>query len=202
MRLSDAEFDAMNSRPRRAMQRCIEWPVFKRLGLADCGGKDVVEVGCGSGYGAWLLSSLGPGSYVGFDVMPEQIAIAKRRGLAGARFLVADATDVSALGDACADFVVVFGILHHVESWRQAVGQCRRLLRPGGILLVEEPDGTLLRGWDRVFAWGHPRQGFSLAGLERELNSDGLELEARLKLPGVFGAYRARRRATAVAAVG
>ena len=78
MRLSDAEFDAMNSRTRRALQRCIEWPVFKRLGLADCGGKDVVEVGCGSGYGAWLLSSLGPGSYVGFDVMPEQIAIAKR----------------------------------------------------------------------------------------------------------------------------
>ena len=120
--------------------------------------------------------------------------------LAGARFMVADATDVSALGDECADFLVIFGILHHVESWRQAVDQCRRLLRPGGILLVEEPAGRLLRRWDRVFAWGHPRQGFSLRGLERELNTGGLELEARLKLPGVFGAYRSRKRAVAAVA--
>ena len=197
MRLSDAEFDAMNSRTRRALQRCVEWPVFKSLGLADCAGKDVVEIGCGSGYGASLVSRLGPSSYVGFDVMPEQIAIAERRGLSGARFFVADASDVRELADECADIVVIFGILHHVESWRQAVAQCRRLLRPGGILLVEEPAGRLLGRWDRVFAWDHPRRGFSLAGLERELNTGGLTLEARLKLPGVFGVYRARKCAAA-----
>lgn len=197
MRLSDAEFDAMNSRSRRFLQRCIEWPVFKRLGLSGCAGKDVVEVGCGSGYGAWLLSSLGPRSYVGFDLMPEQIEIARRRGLNGARFLVADATEISELADGCADIVVIFGILHHVEAWRQAVAQCRRLLRPGGIVLVDEPDGALLHGWDRVFAWNHPRQGFTLAALQRELDADGLELEVSLKIPGLFGAFRARKLAAA-----
>lgn len=193
MRLSDAEFHAMNSGPRRSLQRYVEWPVFKRLGLEDCAGKDVVEIGCGSGYGAWLISSLRPRSYVGFDVMPEQIAIAERRGLPGCRFFVADAARITALADACADFVVIFGILHHVEAWPQAVAECRRLLRPGGVLLVEEPDAGLLRGWDRVFRWNHPREGFSLAALERELNSGGLALERRLKLPGVFGVYRARK---------
>ena len=193
MRLSEAEFDAMNSRTRRAFQRYVEWPVFKWMGLKNCCGKDVIEIGCGSGYGGWLISALGPRSYVGLDVMPEQIAIAARRDLPNARFLIADATRVTALDDACADVVVIFGILHHVEAWPQAVAECRRLLRSGGVLLVEEPDAAVLRGWDRVFRWDHPRQGFSLAGLERELNSDGLKLEARLKLPGVFGMYRARR---------
>jgi len=193
MRLSDAEFNAMNSATRRMLQRCVEWPVFKQMGLRDCRGKDVVEIGCGSGYGAWLISSLGPRSYVGLDVMQEQIAIAERRGLPNARFFVADATGIAALEDACADFVVIFGVLHHVMAWPQAVAECRRLLRPGGMLLVEEPDAGLLHGWDRVFRWNHPREGFSLAGLERELNSDGLRLERRLKLPGVFGVYRARK---------
>jgi hypothetical protein len=61
------------------------------------------------------------------------------------------------------------------------------------MLLVEEPDAGLLHGWDRVFRWNHPREGFSLAGLERELNSGGLKLERRLRLPGVFGVYRARK---------
>jgi len=120
-------------------------------------------------------------------LMPEQIAIAERLGLPNARFLSADATRVAALGDTCADFVVIFGILHHVEAWPQAVAECRRLLRPGGILLVEEPDASLLRGWDRVFRWDHPRQGFSLAGLERELDAGGLTLE---RAPRVAGRVR------------
>lgn len=193
MRLSNAEFNAMNSASRRLLQRYVEWPAFKQMGLVDCRGKDVVEIGCGSGYGAGLIASLDPRTYVGFDVMPEQIAIAERRGLPNARFFVADACRVTMLADACADFVVIFGILHHVEAWERAVAECRRLLRPGGVLLAEEPDAGLLHGWDRVFRWDHPRQGFSLAGLERELNSGGLVLERRLKLPGVFGMYRARK---------
>jgi SAM-dependent methyltransferase len=197
MRLSEAEFKAMNGGTRRLLQRCVEWPVFKQMGLTDCRGKDVVEIGCGSGYGAWLISSLGPRSYVGFDVMPEQIAVAERRSLPNARFFVGDAARITALDDACADFVVIFGILHHVEAWPQAVAECRRLLRPGGVLLVEEPDAGLLRGWDRVFRWDHPREGFSLAGLERELSSGGLELRRRLKLPGVFGVYCAREQSDA-----
>jgi hypothetical protein len=42
MRLSEAEFKAMNGGTRRMLQRCVEWPVFKQMGLTDCRGKDVV----------------------------------------------------------------------------------------------------------------------------------------------------------------
>jgi hypothetical protein len=65
-------------------------------------------------------------------------------------------------------------------------------MRPEAVLVVEEPDAPLLRGWDQIFHWDHPRAGFSLQGLERELSTGGLRLERRVKLPGIFGAYRAR----------
>lgn len=194
MRLSDAEFDAMNSRLRAFFQRRIEFPVLRRMGLRECAERDVVELGCGNGLGAELIATLHPRSYVGLDVMPEQIALAVRRGVPNARFLVGDASRVTALSDACADVIVIFGILHHVESWHQAVAECRRILRTGGVLVVEEPDAKFLRVWDRVFHWGHPHAGFSLRGLEAELSSGGLCLEREFKLPGVFGAYRATRR--------
>jgi SAM-dependent methyltransferase len=192
MRLVDAEFSAMNSHGRRLLQRHVEWRAFRRLGLDACAGRDVVELGCGSGFGAELLATLGPRSYVGLDLMPEQIALAQQRGLPGARFLVGDASRVVDLVDACADVLVIFGILHHVEDWRRAVAECRRLLRPGGLLFIEEPDALLLGGWDRLFHWDHPGVGFSLAGLKAELAAQGLGVERRIEVPGVFGWYRAR----------
>lgn len=192
MRLSDAEFRAMNSGLRAFVHRRLEFPLLLRLGLEEAAGKDVVELGCGNGLGAELLARLRPRSYVGLDVMPEQIALAEQRGLPGARFLVGDASDVG-LPDACADVVVIFGILHHVERWRAAIAECRRLLRPGGVLVVEEPDEAGIRLWDRIFHWDHPQTGFSLARLEEELRSGGLALERRRRLPGICGAYCARK---------
>lgn len=192
MRLGEDEFKAMSGGTRRFFHRHVEFPALVRLGLAEATGKDVVEVGCGNGFGAELISALRPRSYAGFDLMPEQVRLAERRGLEGARFFVGDATAID-LPAGCADVVVVFGVLHHIEDWPRAVSECRRILRPTGVLVLEEPDAALLRGWDRVFHWDHPRAGFSLRGLEQELNAGGLRVERRVVLPGAFGAYRARR---------
>ncbi len=192
MELSHTEFLAMNSGLRAFLHRHLEFPLCRRLGLRQATGRDVVEIGCGNGLGAELISGLAPRSYVGLDIMPEQIALAAQRNVPHARFMVGDATDISSLSDATADMVVVFGILHHIDGWPRAIAEIRRLLRPGGLFLIEEPDSGLLRLWDRFFQWGHPQNAFSLHALERELQTDGLILERRLKIPGVFGMYRAR----------
>ena len=105
--------------------------------------------------------------------------------------MLGDASAVQ-LPDACADVVVIFGILHHIVRWREALAECRRLLRAGGVLLVEEPNATTLRGWDRLFRSGHPQTGFSLSGLESELGCGTLRLERRWNLLGFLGFYRAR----------
>jgi hypothetical protein len=59
MRLSSQEFKAMNNTVRRFVQRTVEFPIFNSLGLT---GEhwDILEIGCGSGYGAVLLSTLHP----------------------------------------------------------------------------------------------------------------------------------------------
>lgn len=193
MRLSEREFKAMNNPVRRFLQRRIEFPTFCSMGL-DAAGKDVLEIGCGSGYGAVLLGSQGPRSYVGIDLMPEQIALARAADLPGCEFRVMDATDLGAFADASVDLVVIFGILHHIPGWQRVIAESRRVLRPGGEMFIEEPSETVLWPWDRVFKWGHPPDArFGLAALERELGQQGFEVKARRRRH-LFGYYRAATR--------
>lgn len=190
MRLSDREFRAMNNPLRRFVQRRVEFPIFRRMGL-EAGGKDVLEIGCGSGYGAVLLSNLRPKSYVGIDLMPEQIELAKQVELKNAAFHVMDATDLAAFEDASKDLVVIFGILHHVPRWSRVIKEIRRVLRPGGELYLEEPSELLISPWDRLFKWGHsPEAQFALPALELELEHAGFDLDRR-KRRHLFGYYRA-----------
>jgi len=188
MRLSQGEFDGMSHPVRLAIQRHLELPLMKRAGL-DVRDKEVLEIGCGAGYGAELLLEGRPRSYVGVDLMEEQIERARRRHLAGAVFRVADATDLDWIADESRDVIVIFGILHHVPEWRRVVAECRRILRPGGALVVEEPDGRAIRWWDRLVEWGHaPEAYFQLDDLARAIEAEGLRVVRRFDL-GIFGVF-------------
>ena len=113
MRLVEAEFKAMNNSLRRFLQKYYEYPRFKRMGIKYEKNHDMLEIGCGSGYGAKLLSELNPKSYVGIDFMPEQIELAKilaeKNKLEGYDFRLGDASDLSGIGNASIDTVVIFG---------------------------------------------------------------------------------------------
>ena len=194
MRLTDRELRAMNSPGRRLVQRWVEFPLFRRLGL-KAEGQDVLEVGCGSGYGAVLIGRLRPRSYLGVDLMPEQIELAKARGLPGAEFLVMDAAEMGRIDEASKDCVVIFGILHHIPKWREVLRECHRVLRPGGRLLLEEPGSRAVKLWDKVFQWGHPAEAaFGLRELEDQLAALGLRIVKRLRL-FPFGLYCAEKAA-------
>jgi SAM-dependent methyltransferase len=198
MRLSEREFRGMNNPVRRFFQRTLEYPLFKRMGFVE-EERDILEIGCGSGYGAELLAQLRPKSYVGVDVMPEQVELAQARaavyGLQDYRFLVKDATHLDCVPDGSKDVIVIFGILHHIPTqWRDVVQECYRVLRKGGKLFVEEPDGSLVEKWDRVFQWGHPDEvsRFRLPDFERYLAECGFIITK--KFNGiVFGVYSVQK---------
>jgi ubiquinone/menaquinone biosynthesis C-methylase UbiE len=181
MRLIDAEFRAINSSTRRLLHRYVEFPLFKLLGLREQA-QDILEVGCGAGYGAVLLSTLRPKSYVGIDLMPEMIVLAKNQpGLTSAEFLVLDAADMSVFLDQSKDIVVIFDILHHIPEWRQVVRECHRVLKVGGKFFLEEPSATAVKLWDAIFHWHHPKDAlFSRRELEGHLREVGFTIRRRL----------------------
>lgn len=183
MRLVDAEFRAMNNRGRRFFHRYVEFPLFKFVGL-EGEGLDILEVGCGTGYGAVLLSRLRPRSYVGIDLMPEMIDLAKKQsGLGNAAFLVMDAADMSRFPDQSKDIVVIFDILHHIPKWREVVKECHRVLKLGGKLFLEEPNATAVRLWDSIFHWGHPQEAlFSRRELESHLHEVGFLIRRQMPI--------------------
>jgi ubiquinone/menaquinone biosynthesis C-methylase UbiE len=197
MRLSDREFKAMNNPVRRFLQRTLEFPLFKWIGLTE-ENRDILEIGCGSGYGAVLLSELRPKSYVGVDVMSEQIELAlelaQKHHLANYEFLLRDAADLSCFPDKSKDVVVIFGVLHHIPKWREVIRECFRVLRDGGKLFIEEPDGSVLAKWEGLLRWNnHPKEAlFCLEDFEQNLVTSGFTILKQWKR-FALGVYAAQK---------
>lgn len=176
-RLNAVEMSMMQSPARAWSQRHVEMRMFRRLlaraGVDPTGGR-ILDAGCGNGLGLELIGdAFAPRRLVGFDLMPEQIERARRRGLA-AELAVGDITAIDH-PDASFDAVFVFGILHHVPAWRRGLTELARVLAPGGALLVEEIHGAFIAVQDRVIGTAHPvearfdwtqfRAGIAAAGL-------------------------------------
>ena len=175
MKLSDVEFRAMQSLWRKWGQTYFELPLFKRMGL-DIKDKDVLEIGCGNGYGGYLLNQLGPKSYIGLDLMEEQVEIARRK-YSQYTYIVQDATDLSQFADASKDVVIIFGVLHHIPEWRKVLDEIARVLKPNGQLFLEEPRGVDVKFFDFLFRWGHPNTDFGLKFVEEHLKSRGFQFQ-------------------------
>ena len=147
------EFRAMNNPLRNWRMRRQELPLLQKM-LSRQGLKlespTIVDMGCGSGYSTYLLQKHFKARKThAFDIMPEQIALARRRGL-DVDFQVADATSMPVESATC-DAVFDLGILHHIPAWRQVLSEAWRVLTPEGVLFVEEPH--------KLFEWDELEQG-------------------------------------------
>ena len=106
-------------------------------------GQRVLDVGCGTGYFARLLArAVGPeGLVVGIDPSPEMITYASRKAgrVRNCQFRVGTAESLDLPAEHF-DVVVSSLVLHHLpEDLRMpALREMRRVLRPGGKLLVAE----------------------------------------------------------------
>lgn len=111
--------------------------------VRDAGGGPVADVGCGPGHVTRHLADLGVDAF-GVDLAPEMVALA-RRDHPDLRFEVGTMTDLD-LADGSVAGVLAFWSVIHVpdEAVPQAFAEFRRVVRPGGPVLVgfHVGDGT------------------------------------------------------------
>lgn len=194
MRLSVKEFDAMQMSWRKWYIENVELKTFKKFGL-EIYDKDILEVGCGSGYAATLIAAEGPKSYTGLDIMPEQLEIARKRRIRKTSFVEGSADDLSGFSSKSFDAVLDFCILHHVEGWRTFFDECYRVLRDNGSIYVADLSRRCIHICDALLHWDHNEAClFSLQEFEDEANKRGFDTICKANDLGLEGYFRLQKR--------
>ena len=179
MELNKNEFSAMQGGFKEFIHEQLDMRALKSLGFS-ASNKRVLEIGCGSGFGAELLMASAPKSYVGIDIMDDQISLAQQRNLKNAEFMVMDVSQIAMFGESEIDEIIDFRILHHVPEWRSVLAECYKLLSPGGAMYVIEPYRFLSKLADTFLEWQHPEEAlFTVAEFENEMRILGFEIRRK-----------------------
>ena len=125
-------------------------------------GRDVLDAGCGVGYGTAMLARAGAASVLGVDVSPHAIGEAQAaRG--EARFKVGDIASLDVPDDSF-DLITCFEVIEYVEHPELVLDELRRVLRPTGFLLFSSPNRAVYPPGNRWHA-----NEFTSAELEANL---------------------------------
>jgi SAM-dependent methyltransferase len=96
-------------------------------------------------------------------------------------FVCGDATQLPFNNDSF-DAITMFDVLEHIPDHEKAISEAKRVLRPGGCILVSTPNENwrfpyhdFLKSWcpsdTAIMAeWGHVRRGYSLEELNKLIN--------------------------------
>jgi SAM-dependent methyltransferase len=157
--------------------------VYQQL-APRCAGREVLEAGCGEGYGADLISRVAR-RVIALDYDEATVAHVRTR-YPQVEVRHGNLAQLP-LPDSSVDVVVNFQVIEHLWDQAQFVRECARALRPSGVLMVSTPNRiTFSPGRDTPVNPFHTR----------ELNADELtELLveagfASVSMSGVFHGTR------------
>jgi len=107
---------------------------FVKMHLTHLGtGAHLLDVGCGKGYLAALLQSEGF-EITAIDKNAEAVAQARANGVAARH------VDLLELNGSPYDALLFSRVLHHLSNLPEAIAKAHTLLKPGGLLFVEDFD--------------------------------------------------------------
>jgi SAM-dependent methyltransferase len=118
-------------------------------------GESLLDIGCGTGALLDLLGHSCPGAHLaGIDPCPEMLRIARGR-LSGTALLVQAFAEQLPLAGGSFDIVTSASAFHFFRGPGQALAEMRRVLRPGGRLVVTDwcDDFLTCRLCDRLLRW-------------------------------------------------
>lgn len=156
------------------------WRELAARFLARRGTVRILDLGSGTGFVAQVLGDcLDPQSTVVLcDISPAMLQEAKRKLIGRLHprleFCVADAETLP-FPSASFDAVTLNSVLHHLPNTATFLGEARRVIKPGGLLLVaHEPNGAfyrngVLRSLAGLLGWCY-RLGHYLRRLRQRVN--------------------------------
>src|SRR4029077_20801495 len=157
--------------------------VYERL-ASRCAGLDVLEAGCGEGYGADLIAGVAR-RVIGLDYDESAVAHVRAR-YPRVEMRHGNLAELP-LPDGDVDVVVNFQVIEHLWDQGQFVAECFRVLRPAGALLVSTPNRiTFSPGRDTPINPFHTRE-LDAAELTGLLTAAGFRIE------GVCGVFHGER---------
>ena len=153
------------------------------------GAQEVLDLGCGTGFFLAELCEQHP-SAVGLDISFDMLKVSDQY-VPGARLVTGDAERLP-FEPGSFDAVFCKGSLHHTRDHLGFLGNCRKALRPGGVLIMSEPcnDNPLIRAARTVMYRRSPHfaegdEGFTRKGIVRLCEEAGFEVSL-VKRYGVF----------------
>lgn len=152
----------------------------------------VADLGCGTGNAAELIAPFVK-QVIAVDQSRPMLKAAKKRlaALKNVRFIDGPLEAIP-LEDGCVDAATLIMVLHHIADPGATLGEVRRILRPGGTVLIVdmfEHERAEYRS-----AMGHRHLGFAQERMLAMLEEAGfrgarlapLQLESESKGPGLF----------------
>ena len=132
----------------RRLWKAADETAFSEWRRTVRGGELLLDIGCAQGRSTFPLLSQGIRT-VGFDIskamIRKAIERARRENCADrALFFVGDAANPP-LADASFDFVLVYGVLHHLPDPVQTCRHISRILKPGGTYFGQENNRSAMR---------------------------------------------------------
>ncbi len=138
--MGQTDLPATGERMLPSMRGTIVLEHLHRYAIAAdlAGGRDVLDIASGEGYGSHLLAAKAR-SVIGVDISPEAVRDARARYVrANLEFLEGCCTAIP-LPDASVDMVVSFETIEHIGEHERFLAEVARVLRKDGCLLISTP---------------------------------------------------------------
>ena len=130
----------------------------------------ILDVGCGTGANLLMLSKYGDAE--GVDISNDALAFCRERGLDQVKL---GAGEELPYDDGTFDLVTAFDVVEHMDDDLAGLREMRRVLRPGGRVLLFVP--TFMFLWGVQDDVSNHRRRYRLSELRRVLEQAGFEIE-------------------------
>lgn len=103
--------------------------------------KQVLDIACGSGYGAAILAKAGA-RVIGIDLDIEALNEAEKKYGSSVTFKQGDAAQIP-LGDSTIDIATSFETIEHISDYEKFVQELARVVKDNGLVFISTPNKTV-----------------------------------------------------------